>query len=687
MHKHHKNSLHNEIIVCIFAILLTITACYLSANSQIEVRLVHSIWITNGLVIMSLFFRYFFQLIISRKINSIPYFGILAPILFWLSIIYIPIYITLACTVIGIIGFMVNPSNPKIRIFSIYYLIIPLVYFVIIGSEAWNMHRTPLPGHYLIMQSQTGSDMTFYAAITSMLKTYNICSIAIDGLKALPYHFGIHYFLAALSSLLDCNPIYINQIIAPLVFLPLALFIMLEIFTKFKQLILVNQNIYFHELKIRDHIILAAILTTLTNAPFGLPFVANLSFFTSPFQIDSQILGNLLLGIMIVIISQMNSADNRKTLIDICVLISIQSFLCIIKSSASHLSLLIIIYSFFRYSFHRTTTQNKLWFLAVSFSCVATIYINSLITTTNLNRDGFLTFGFFELWKNFVPMREWQWIYFSNGFYTIASFFIMIFMHRRISTLQCLSNFKNSKFNLLEIIAFLTFTAISLTAIFEGSLSFASTYYIDTAKFLSLILLVAYLSILFSSITLSNFNLSHSLRSNSLFRIISIIGIAYILISGIGISLRGWQRTITKHQDCKIVNSSSQNKILDKIDILKTLLLISKISERKSETCLWIPKNNTFFWNELAQENNNAFLPFWAVALSELALIDGYPLSNNLKSMFGYSSYKKQSGDSKDNPTLEKIKICAKEKGFMKLIVLTDHKNFKSYELPKSFVH
>ena len=114
--------------------------------------------------------------------------------------------------------------------------------------------------------------------------------------------------------------------------------------------------------------------------------------------------------------------------------------------------------------------------------------------------------------------------------------------------------------------------------------------------------------------------------------------------------------------------------------ILKTLLLISKISERKSETCLWIPKNNTFFWNELAQENNNAFLPFWAVALSELALIDGYPLSNNLKSMFGYGSYKKQSGESKDNPTLEKIKIRAKEKGFMKLIVLTDHKNFKTYE-------
>lgn len=117
---------------------------------------------------------------------------------------------------------------------------------------------------------------------------------------------------------------------------------------------------------------------------------------------------------------------------------------------------------------------------------------------------------------------------------------------------------------------------------------------------------------------------------------------------------------------------------------MKTLLLISKVSKRNSETCLWIPKNNKFFWNELAKGNNNAFLPLWAVALSELALIDGYPLSNNLKGMFGYSSYKKQSVESKDNPTLEKIKFCAKEKGFMKLIVLTDHKSFMTYELTKS---
>ena len=307
MQEHRKNSLCNEIIVCIFAVLLAITASYLSSNNQIEEGLLHSIWISNGLVIISLFFRYFFLLLFQEKlIKHIPYFGILAPILFWLSIIYIPIYITIFCTVIGIIGLVVNSSPPRKRTYSMYYLIIPVLYFIIIGSEAWNMHRTPLPDHYLIKESQTGSDLTCFSAITSMLKTYNICSIGIDGPIGFQYHFGTYYFLASLSSLLNLNSLYINHIIAPLVFLPLALFIMLEILTYFKHMLYSYYSFDFSKLKIRDHIIFVTILTTLTNAPLGLPFVANLSFFTSPFQIDSQLLANLLLGIIIVIISHIS---------------------------------------------------------------------------------------------------------------------------------------------------------------------------------------------------------------------------------------------------------------------------------------------------------------------------------------------------------------------------------------------
>ena len=678
-----KTILHNEIIVCVFTILLSATASHLAENSSIQKELVSLIWITSGLMIMSLFFRCFFQLIFKGNLtNYVPYFRILTPILFWISIIYIPVYIILFCTIIGIIGFVANPSNSKKKIFSIYYLIIPLVYFVIIGSEVWNMHRTPLPGHYLITESQTGSDMTFYAAITSMLKTYNICSIGIDGLKPMPYHCGTHYFLASLSSLLDCNPLYINQIIAPLVFHPLALFIMLEIFTTFKKRYSSSHNNRFIKLGLRDHLIFASILTTLTNAPFGLPFVANLSFFTSPFQIDSQLLGNLLLGIMIVILCQTNFVTIEKALLDIFFLSSIQSLICIIKSSVSHLSLLIIIYTAFRYSFHRTATQNKLWFLTVTLSLLSTIYINSLITTTNIGRDGILTFGFFELWKNYVPVREWQWIYLSNGFYTLASILLLIYMKKNISTLDILKRFKSSTFSILEVISFLTFTAISLSAVFKGSLSFASTYYMDTAKFISFILLVASISTLFSRISVHKLNFIKILSTNSPLRIISILCVIFILITGTGLSLKGWQRTFHKNLESNLENAKDQNETESKVILLESLLKLSTISENKSQTCLWIPKSNKLFWNDLAEEKNESFLPFWAVALSEMSLIDGYPLSNELNGVFGYESYRSNPIHNKEyNKNLVEIMNESKRKGFKYLIVLWDSTNYETYDL------
>ena len=259
-------------------------------------------------------------------------------------------------------------------------------------------------------------------------------------------------------------------------------------------------------------------------------------------------------------------------------------------------------------------------------------------------------------------------------------------MQQKISTLDSLSKLRNSTFNLLEVICFTTFTAISLSAVFKGSLSFASTYYMDTAKFVSFILIVACLSTLFSQINAQNHNLKHFLKTNHPIRVLAVLSMMFILFTGSGISLKGWERTFNKHIDSNLENATHTKIIQKKVCILKTLLRLSKTYQKKSETCLWIPKTNNIFWNELALPKSGAFLPLWAVSLSEMTLIDGYPPSNDLKGMFGYGSYIKQSEKSKDNPTLEKIKFRAKEKGFLKLIVLTDHKSFETYILSKSFV-
>ena len=398
--------------------------------------------------------------------------------------------------------------------------------------------------------------------------------------------------------------------ISPLILIPLGLYIILETLAVFKKNLSEFFGVNFRTLRIRDHFILASILTTLTNAPFGLPFVANLSFFTSPFQIDSQLLANLLLGLILVITLNASFSCNKKLIVLFFILLSLQTSLSFIKSPASHLSLFLILYTCFRYSFKRNTFQNILWFFFSILISTATFYTSCLVVPSLVDQKGVLTIGFFEFWKSHIPFREWQWIYLSNGFYTISSIIISAFMLKKISSLDFFEKIKNSQFCLLEVISVLSFTAISLTAVFDGALSFASTYYLDSIKFVSLILFASSISILFSKTNFCGFHLVKFLRLNSPIRVISILGLAFILITGVGTSLKGWDRTIGKHLDSNLAIHADNEKIQKKLNILISLHSLSKLNNYKSQTCLWIPKSNTLFWDELSLPENEAFIPF-----------------------------------------------------------------------------
>ena len=286
-----KSSPNIEIIASIFSLLLATTASFLVRHNQIEKDLILPIWKATSLVIISFGFRFSLELITNKY--NISYLTICSPILFWILSLIIPIYILVIITVVGLTGFLKSNKIALTNTSPIKYLTLSLLYFIIIGSETWNMHRHPLPDHYLITQSGTGSDVTFYAAITSMIKTYNICSTGIDGITSFPYHYGTYYFLSKISYLLDLNSLYVNHIIAPIIFLPVSLFFMTAFLQFCKKTITSFIGTSYQSLSYGDHLIFIAVLATLTNAPFGLPFVSNLSFFSSPFQIDSQLLGNI----------------------------------------------------------------------------------------------------------------------------------------------------------------------------------------------------------------------------------------------------------------------------------------------------------------------------------------------------------------------------------------------------------
>ena len=680
MHKRNSLSLNNEFITSYFAVFLFFTSLYLTFDNIVEKNLILSLFITIGLVLLSLYFHTLIENLIPRFTSYISYLKIISPFLFWLLVLYLPIIIVLSFCIVSIITLYTRNSFSTRELLSYHRIFIPLLYFIIIGSEAWNMHRTPLPDHYFITQSQTGSDLTFFSALTSMLKTYNICSIGIDGLNEFPYHYGTYHIFAKISNILNLNPLYINHLIAPLILLPTALYLILETVTIFKKYLsecfgLVNIN-----LRIRDHIILASILTTLTNAPFGLPFVANLSFFTSPFQIDSQLIANFILIILLVLITEFFKIKNKINYIGLLLIIFFHFILYFTKSTASHLALFALIYVFFRFSLQLSLKQKYFWFFTLLICTSITLFLSSSLEQNVVNKSGILNFEFFSLWNHQIPLREWQWIFLSNNFYVICSFFLLAYLCKDYTSLAFFRKLKNTRFILIELIFILSILSVFITSLFGGSLSFASTYYLDSMKFISLIFFSAVLSILFRNINFQNMSLKIFLKNNSPLRFFSWLTILFLLITGSGLSLKGWSRTLNKHYDSQIDEFNYSGKTSLKVKLFRTLLKLSKYQNDNSYNCLWIPKSNTLFWHELALEVNEVFLPFWPVALSEMSLIDGFPLSNKLNGTFGYEVYGEDDTHNRDK-NLAEIKTKSANLGFKNLIVLWDHSNYETFSL------
>ena len=94
--KFYQNSISNELIASIFALILTVTSTYFVYDNQVEKDLVLTLWITYALVLLSLFFHYFILDTFKNLKNYNTCLKLISPFVFWISIIYLPIIIVLS---------------------------------------------------------------------------------------------------------------------------------------------------------------------------------------------------------------------------------------------------------------------------------------------------------------------------------------------------------------------------------------------------------------------------------------------------------------------------------------------------------------------------------------------------------------------------------------------------------------
>jgi hypothetical protein len=79
-----------------------------------------------------------------------------------------------------------------------------------------------------LTQKQISGDTTFHAAIANMLKTHGIPSSGLDGLPYLPYHYGSHFIVVHLATLLRQPVLDCYQLVYPVLFVPFFLFALLH---------------------------------------------------------------------------------------------------------------------------------------------------------------------------------------------------------------------------------------------------------------------------------------------------------------------------------------------------------------------------------------------------------------------------------------------------------------------------
>lgn len=84
-----------------------------------------------------------------------------------------------------------------------------------------NHFISPLMYEKIITGSWAHRDELFHSALSGMIKTYDVFSNGINGLREIHYHYFSHFFIAQLSAFLKTNTLELYSIIYPILIIPM----------------------------------------------------------------------------------------------------------------------------------------------------------------------------------------------------------------------------------------------------------------------------------------------------------------------------------------------------------------------------------------------------------------------------------------------------------------------------------
>jgi hypothetical protein len=558
-----------------------------------------------------------------------------------------------------------------------------------------------------ILIGEGKTDTLMHCAVSSMLQTYGVPSTGLDGLPYIPYHFGSHWLLAKLSSLMNVSILDSYHIGFPIIVLPLFLNSILLFAAEIKGLLPKLRNDHRY---LRSNTIFWALLFM---AHLGVVPLAY-SNWNSQLVSESYSCGLILafnfvsLGLgsfMGILHSPSNKCDAQWFLLVLMVSIAIP-LVGICKISLMYLLVGLGSYFCFRLGIYKK-------FLGILL--LVTLVISFLVTFKLVFSVGTQPSGahisLCHFLRGYVRPEWWPFFYLSEFFWSWL-FIAMKLFQQRIMHLSQLGEAIASR-KILDIEAVVVVCVLGAAPGMFLAIDGGGAYYFsDFQRWFSLGLILANLENFTIMVTqlwsekvrgIPNIKVSRASR-------FTIVGIVIICCICPGINFErsyydffAWQAKIRKElygatgssgfarfsllrtsmvsgnflmaRDALLWGSVVKHSDLTGLKSYKILSILQELSrlspEEKRKTVVYIPQKFESFWT-MYPDCRSA--PFLVPGITGIAMLEGVPQSKCELSHWGYEIYA-SAIRTNHSQELERIDLCfrAKQKGFSQLVEVDEN--------------
>jgi hypothetical protein len=512
-----------------------------------------------------------------------------------------------------------------------------LAFSTFAGGVVWGrIYKSPL---FMEMLATTGivhHDPISLAAIASMLLTYGVPTVGLDGIPYMPYHWGSPWLFAQLSRLLGRSPLDFYNLGYVITIVPFFFGGILAFATEMRSTLAKAASV-----DLRDNLRLLAILGIAVVGVFPITSMDRMGVWTSNLIISESYAVGLPVALLLVAITVVYwKSEARGWIYPLLILPAGIIALGYLKISFMILGFLAVLYAGARTGFYR-----KPVYLLAGVALTGLFLFTFTNVSLPAHREGLVPLDFL---KSFVPFSWWPFFFLVHLFWS----WLYIVLRLRTEGVDTFADLKRAlsagQILDVEIVALVAVAGVGpgLVAHIDGGSAF---YFSDIQRWLSVGLLIGTAGTLvrIRSERLESGEARRFAFGATSVRSLFVALVALPLLASMASNFVHWTRQMgAQNRAVKVaiaeaggIDRTRNQTLLTELVSLRELPL-----EERRRTGLFIPQTESGYWTLLARPGACSFSGHIAPTLTGMAMIDGMPPSGcTLSPYYGLSLFEPRS--------------------------------------------